>query len=121
MTAKLIRRRRFNQAAIVGILAVSGFLLIKYHQYEKIQEATTRHYASLESLLEDVQSLGGQVILCRSGVCRDIQTHEQVANGQNGYYIVYPRDAFKSTDAERAVLEHQGQELKRLTSSDQHL
>jgi hypothetical protein len=121
MTAKLIRRLRIRHAIIVGFIAVSGFLLIKYYQYEKIQEATTRHYTSLESLLNDVQSLGGQVILCRNGVCRDIQTREQVANGQNGYYIVYPKDAFKSTDAERAVLEHQGAELKRLTSSDQHL
>jgi hypothetical protein len=121
MTAKLIRRRRIYYAIIVGFIAVSCFLCLKYYQYEKFQRATTRHYASLESLLIDVQSLGGQVILCRNGVCRDISTHEQVANGQNGYYIVYPKDVFQSTDAERALLKHQGAELKRLTSGDQDL
>jgi predicted peroxiredoxin len=117
MPANLIRRQRTRNTLIVVVLVTATFLGLKLVQYEHIKQATTRHYSSLEQLLKDVQSLGGQVILCQNGVCQDIQTHETVANGRNGYYIVYP----KSSDADRTLLEHQGEELKRLTREDTNL
>lgn len=117
MTANLIRRHRARNAIVVATLVVATFLGLKFIHYERIAEASVRHYSSLEQLLSDVQSLGGQVILCQNGVCQDIKTHETVANGRNGYYIVYP----EGTDADRALLEHQGEELKRLSREDTNL
>jgi hypothetical protein len=122
MAATLARRtNRRNMLILAGFVAVIGYLCFKYVKYENLQRATTRHYSTLNQMLEDVQSLGGQVILCRNGECQDVATKKYVANGQNGYYIVYPKDAVGDPDLERSLLEHQGAELKDLTKPEDGL
>jgi hypothetical protein len=104
-------------AVIICFIAVIGYLGMKYMRYSHLESAASRHYQTVESLMNDVEDLGGQLVVCNDGECRDIKTRELVANGRNGYYIVYPA----RTDVTQDVLEHQSSEIKRLIDSGQRL
>lgn len=104
-------------AIVVCFIAVIGYLCVKYMRYSHLEEAATRHYQNLEVLMNDVVDLGGQLVVCRNGECRDIKTRELIGNGRDGYYILYPN----KSDVTREILEHQSAEIKRLTDTGQRL
>lgn len=112
MTATVTRRSNKITATLLIVVgyAVITYLSHKYERYQVLQAAAGRHYSSLESLLGDVEELGGELIVCRHGVCQNAGARETVASGRDGYYLVYPQGA----DVTEEVIQHQGEEIKRL-------
>lgn len=98
-------------SVVIVVVIIASFFAYKWEKYTYQQTAINRHYASLEALLNDVNRFSGQLVICRRGVCQDINTHEELGTGQDGYYIVYPADSTISPE----IIQHQGQEIKRLT------
>lgn len=100
--------------AIVVVLVALTFLAMKYQRYTQLKDAATRHYDSVETVLSDVERLGGQLVHCQQGTCRNRMTGKRVdvEEPRDGNYIVYPPES----DVPPEVIEHQSEEIKRLSS-----
>jgi len=113
------RSKKLIIAIVVAVIAVT-LLAMKYNRYVQLKEAATRHYDTIEQVLSDVEQLGGHLVHCQYGVCRDRLTGKriEVDEPRTGNFILYP----PGTDVPEEVIEHQSEEIKRLSlDHDKHL
>jgi hypothetical protein len=100
--------------ALVVVLVAITLLVMKYHRYVQLKYVATHQYDSVEAVLSDVEKLGGQLVHCQRGECRDRSGKRvDVEEPSDGNYIVYPPE----TDVPAEVIEHQSEEIRRLSSS----
>jgi hypothetical protein len=108
------RSKKVIIALVVALVAIA-LLATKYHRYAQLKYAATHQYDSVETVLSDVEELGGQLVHCQKGECRDRKSGKRVdvEEPSDGNYIVYPPEA----DVPPEVIEHQSEEIRRLTSN----
>jgi hypothetical protein len=57
----------------------------------------------LRDVLQDVVHDGGTIVRCRQGVCKDLSDGEEVGNGRDGFYVLFPQ----SPDTEQKLSKYQ--------------
>jgi hypothetical protein len=115
MPVRETKRSKKVIIALVVVLVAITLLAMKYHRYTQFKYAVTHQYDSVEAVLSDVEKLGGQLVHCQRGECRDRKSGKRVdvEEPSDGNYIVYPPEA----DVPAEVIEHQSEEIRRLTAS----
>ncbi|SAL03471.1 hypothetical protein AWB81_06425 [Caballeronia arationis] len=57
----------------------------------------------LRDVLEDVVHDGGTIVRCQQGICKDMNDGEEVGNGRDGFYVLFPQAA----DTEQKLSKYQ--------------
>jgi uncharacterized membrane protein YcjF (UPF0283 family) len=115
MPVRETKRSKKVIIALLVVLVAITLLAMKYHRYVQLKYVATHQYDSVEAVLSDVEKLGGQLVHCQRGECRARNSGKrvEVEEPSDGNYILYPPES----DVPAEVIEHQSEEIRRLTSN----
>jgi hypothetical protein len=96
-----IRGRRILPA---GALCAVIFIAFNTLQHQSADGAVRNDRPSgLHDVLQDVVHDGGTIVRCQQGICKDLTDGEEVGNGRDGFYVLFPQAA----DTEQKLSKYQ--------------
>jgi hypothetical protein len=82
----------------VGVACAVIFVGINAFQHHR-----TNGPQQLGDVLQDVVHDGGTIVRCQQGICKDLNDGEEVGNGRDGFYVLFPQAA----DTEQKLSKYQ--------------